>query len=787
MRLGGIRAAAVAALTVVALASVSAAEAATRSSAALGLVTTQDVAGLAQAAVPSVGRRAWSALLPASARVSAVGLLRGPNVAIVSRAVVTRSPAAVARMLRRLSSARLARLDVAALGHSSVGPGKAHAVWSAGSWVGQVSVLGAGRVGAALARSAAAAVRARIQATLAKTAWDKVLDQVRPDGGVSVSTALQAFSLAIARLPGVRVPAGPVGPIPDGTLAINWVLSKFAQLSPAQRAAVTKALDGLHGTPQHVFRRLADLSPVCEKSGDWKQDATDQQMAEQEASDLTSKLNLPLTLTLCVGVGTTVSPTAFAETEVLNASGDWQTGPAADCWITVNPGLKKTGVYLREILAHEVFHCYQGQIADLPYSWILPEWVSEGGANWAACNVVPGALPDKAWTGYLKSPTQRLFERSYDALGFFSLLSQHGIDVWSRWPAIILAARTASFPAYANAVGAEEETILSDWATSYAQDASRGADWDVAGPCKPADTNTPPAPASVANGSVFKLVAPTWTVALVTPFSSADVIRVEVGSGSHVRLSSADPKLDERLVPGEFDYCTSPQGNCSCPGGEKLDRINPDGGTLIALTGGPTGAEATVTGMSLGDFCNHSAGSCSLLSAKQVRVVLGLANATVLDTPVYSSPTDPDLNFGCEIGAWNGSKPTSAAQVLQRARSGKAAQVAYETWVQGTGRNAGEWPAEFQQLAQAFSQGVIPNLSAPGPPGRFSPASYGYATAGVTTKLGPPYVGLSFAGACWWSYSTLSATCLGDWEATGKPVVAHLTKLAAIAIPNSLG
>jgi hypothetical protein len=181
-----------------------------------------------------------------------VSVLRGRGTALVSRAARTQSSAqaaGLARTLRRLSAARLARLDAAVIGRRPLGHGRAHAVWNAGSLVGQISVLGTGRPGASLARAAAVSVRVRVAAALAKTAWDKVLDQVRPDGRVTVSTALQAFSLAIAPLPGVRVPAGPAR-IPDGTLAINWVLAKFSRLTAAQQAAVTQAFNGLHGATQ---------------------------------------------------------------------------------------------------------------------------------------------------------------------------------------------------------------------------------------------------------------------------------------------------------------------------------------------------------------------------------------------------------------------------------------------------------------------------------------------------------------------------------------------------------
>jgi hypothetical protein len=390
---------------------------------------------------------------------------------------------------------------------------------------------------------------------------------------------------------------------------------------------------------------------------------------------------------------------------------------------------------------------------------------------------------------YLATPARSLFQRSGDAIGFFNLIAQTSTGFqWDRMPKMIKSALTANVPAYANAVGSssEEEEILWSWAANYAQDSSRAGDWEVTnGYCKP-EESVPVArhALSLANGSEATLSVDPWTAALAVPYSTADVVQIDPTKG-HFRLSSG--ALD-RERSGQTAFCTRSPGNCTCPGSSQMfQRINGTGETLIAITGGPTGAEATVSGKSLEDYCNKtSAGSCSLLSAKQMGSVLGLTNAIVLDTPVYSSPVDADVNYGCELGAWTGSKPTSGPQTLQRAMSGKAAQVAYEIWSQGTGRNAGKWPAEFQKLTQGFKQGVIPNLYAPGPPGQLTPASYGYGTAGVTTKLGPPLVGLVFAGACWWNAQTLTAICLGDWEASGKPVVDHLKKLAAIVIPHTL-
>ncbi len=70
-------------------------------------------------------------------------------------------------------------------------------------------------------------------------------------------TALQAFSLAIAPLPGVRVPAGPVGVIPDGSLAVGWLLPWIERLTRAQRAVVE------HGLALNPVATRASRTPVA--------------------------------------------------------------------------------------------------------------------------------------------------------------------------------------------------------------------------------------------------------------------------------------------------------------------------------------------------------------------------------------------------------------------------------------------------------------------------------------------------------------------------------------------
>ncbi|HEV2371662.1 MAG TPA: hypothetical protein VGS19_05770, partial [Streptosporangiaceae bacterium] len=74
--------------------------------------------------------------------------------------------------------------------------------------------------------------------TAGPSAWQLTLNQVHPDGTVGVATALSAFTLAIGAVPGARPVAGPSQPIPSGTLAVQWVLGHWGQLSMPQRRAV---------------------------------------------------------------------------------------------------------------------------------------------------------------------------------------------------------------------------------------------------------------------------------------------------------------------------------------------------------------------------------------------------------------------------------------------------------------------------------------------------------------------------------------------------------------------
>jgi hypothetical protein len=162
---------------------------------------------------------------------------------------------------RRVHRARRASLgeDGALALERARGSGLAIVAWREGQKVGLL-VLRAARGTSNLAAAAVQFARladSALRAPLPTTAWGRVLDQIRPDGSVSESTALQAFALAYGPVPGVHPPAGRSQSIPDATQAAAWILRYRQRLPSRQRQAVDRLL-GLPATGSSVTAHAAN-------------------------------------------------------------------------------------------------------------------------------------------------------------------------------------------------------------------------------------------------------------------------------------------------------------------------------------------------------------------------------------------------------------------------------------------------------------------------------------------------------------------------------------------------
>lgn len=410
--------------------------------------------------------------------VAASGFRRGSR-RLLSGAVDVHRPAAARTALRRWTGARHAK-GVRQLGdraaRTTTKRGRTVRVtvaWRRGGRIGLLRLEAHGAVGPTneLAVAYARLADRALRETLPRRAWDRVLQQIRPDGSITKATALRAFSVAYGRLPGVPRPTGVRASVPSGTLAVQWILRYRSTLTRAQRRVVDRALGLLEpakGGHSIQGTLLADAN--------FTQDDGLTAVADHWAQVIGGHLGMPLTTPIIAG-DTKTNIDSRGKQVLADATPVQRYGLAGErvCRIRVSDhGRGLPARTLRVVMAHEVFHCFEFQI---DAGWTAePPWIIEGMASWAALEVEP--FDGLNWVGsYAGSPATPLFERSYDAAGFFG----HAVDVegslWSRVPTV-LRART-NVERFAALGG---EGLLSTWASSVVRSEPLGPEWVMRDP-----------------------------------------------------------------------------------------------------------------------------------------------------------------------------------------------------------------------------------------------------------------------------------------------------------------
>ena len=222
---------------------------------------------------------------------------------------------------------------------------------------------------------------------------------------------VQAFSLAVTPLPGVRVPKGPKGSIPEGTLAISWVLANYGRLTPGVRQAFDKAVRRAFGLSGHPAAGGAKLDAIKAQAITF--------VGQQAGVDLT----LPITIVR----GYPRSGRGAAVLGV-DAAGSYRSSqPAARCIISVRGGASR-----------DASSPTRSSTACRSSSPAAPTPCSRSTAparGWGrAARPTPAACSRRtarrrtasAYAGYVEQPTTPLGRRTYDAVGFFAHLDQVG-------------------------------------------------------------------------------------------------------------------------------------------------------------------------------------------------------------------------------------------------------------------------------------------------------------------------------------------------------------------------
>jgi hypothetical protein len=433
-------------------------------------------------------------------------------------------------------------------------------------------------------------------------AWAGVEAQIDREGIVTAETAVQAFSLAFGPLSGGSLE----GVIPSGTAALRWIVAYWDAITPEQRESAVRLFPDLAeineqaSTGSHGLAHLAAPPSAGGAVAPSRSDSEYTEMARAIAEDIENALDPPQTLGITIDAHLG-SIQALAATSVVNTNGG-KSGTAAKCEITVGPATdaliddRDVGM----VMAREVWHCFQGDLMDLAWYWGLqPEWIVDGQAEWVGASMFSTAgMASVSWPAYLVDPGTPLFQRGHSAVGFYSQLDSSGTDPWSRLVPMLMA--SSSSPSAFQAANADQAAFLDQWASGYLRDVSRGADWDMVGPGITPDIAVPAA-LQVANGaSVSDSAAPYANHIAV--LAQAPEVLLATYSGN-ARISDAVGH-DYRIADGG-NFCLRANG-CKCPqGDEGKPQLRPLEASSVALavTGGTNGANGTLAGLSLKDFC----------------------------------------------------------------------------------------------------------------------------------------------------------------------------------------
>jgi hypothetical protein len=470
------------------------------------------------------------------------------------------------------------------------------------------ATLTAGLLAAAMAGCASSATSRPAHSsgsTVPATAWAKTLSRIGPDGKVDTATALAAFSLAVGPVPGAQALPGEAQTIPSGTLAVQWVLGHWGQLTAGQQHAVltdlgvttTAALDRAPAPRPEIPCLTADTGAAA---------AYRAQLPGIESAIVARMGDGPFSPEVHLSVNNVQTAGAKTGMYTYGCNGAQQaTGTVTGCTIHINP-IVSGGAYpasdVQDFLTHEMLHCYLLLRLGAAY-YSMPSWYVEGVPSWGMTVLGHGNGTESSfWLEYLNTPATSVFVRSYDAIGFFAHLAETGSNVWHKivpaGQAIIGGGSTAGWRAFAPGTA-----FLDSWGPGYAQGRYPGQAWRTGGPNLPSYQG-PIDQAQVGNGQTLTVRSVAAGTAIRHLDLDAQVVLVtSTGSGRF----SLDDGSDVTLVQAAGAAYSTGSPGTACPAGTSgaATTLTPisSGSHYIAVTGGLSAGEVTVQGLSLATFC----------------------------------------------------------------------------------------------------------------------------------------------------------------------------------------
>jgi hypothetical protein len=196
--------------------------------------------------------------------------------------------------------------------------------------------------------------------------------------------------------------------------------------------------------------------------------------------------------------------TAYMETQYFGSTSDAEPCevilyPLAWNGMYMNPNSASISAQIHVLLSHEAVHCYQHQVISYQEYYgdsgpdKVPLWISEGSATYVAtlyAGEEPGTSTFWCCYGWLGVSNKTLTDRSYDAVGWYSMVARAtGDNLLSKfvpaWRAFI--AGGYSNDAYIKALGGDAPAVEAAWAPSLLHSPEWGDAWDTPGVGVPPD------------------------------------------------------------------------------------------------------------------------------------------------------------------------------------------------------------------------------------------------------------------------------------------------------------
>ncbi len=486
----------------------------------------------------------------------------------------------------------------------------------------------------AFAARIAAAEADRLARVLARTAWDRATDGIRPDGSMTIATSLQLLSLAYgARISGVPLPAGARGaPGVSGTTIMQRVLDAWPRLSAVQQDDVQRALhvstipaalvamEG-RGARSRAAVACALVDPRFPVDVAATADAT------RLRDEIGGRLGASHAWQICVfdvpGGGSVFADTLWSDGRALRDPHDLPLPAAAamnECYMRAFEGMRRLSAADRlTVLAHEAYHCVHfEQRATLALGGGSagpenPQWIEDGLATWVGNKVAQGTYlptsdpPGNYYSAYLRKPWTSWFSYTYEAFGLLGEVEAKAGEgqIWQAIPKI-WAAGPASSVIFHDVVGSAEGTVLDDAGADLLR-LARVPDWhqklpfDVSG-----ESSGTPSPVRLLTGTptagggevgahragIYEIVAGEYPL-------------VDVDINGYGKLT--DGKTTWPRPRGRW-LCLG--GGCACPSGQKQIKEIPDHVDVAAgahvyagLAGGDAGSLIVVDGHAMDEYC----------------------------------------------------------------------------------------------------------------------------------------------------------------------------------------